>query len=85
MDISDEARDAGISAMHTLPEVSWRYEGATAAIEASAPHIAAEAGHRREIAVLKDWISRCENDYYRTLDDMVAQMRTELLALQAGA
>jgi len=44
-----------------------------------------EVGRRREVAVLKDWISRCENDYYRTLDDMVAQMRTELLAIAPGA
>ena len=48
MDIPDEAIDAGISAMHTLPEVSWRYEGATAAIEAAAPHIARSA----QVAIL---------------------------------
>lgn len=39
MDIPESAREAGISAMHSLPEVYWAREGATAAVEAAAPHI----------------------------------------------
>lgn len=53
-------------------------------IEAAAPHITAAAGHRREIEVLKDWVSRCENGYYPSVDRLVAQMRVELATLEAG-
>jgi hypothetical protein len=43
MDIPESAREAGISAMHSLPEVYWAREGATAAVEGAAPHIARAA------------------------------------------